>query len=72
MARGRLLQLEKLPFDRPHACHQTVELGKKKPLILLGSVNEFGRRAVANALEGVCQLHVQEAHGALQIDELLM
>jgi len=72
MACRGLLDLQELAFDRPHSGHQAVKLGQEDLLVLLGFLDEVGRRAVANPAEGIGQLHVQEPHGALQVEKFLM
>jgi len=72
MACCGLLDLEKLAFDGTHASHQPVKLGQEELLVLLGFLDEVCRRPVTDPLKSIGQLHIQEAHGSLQVEELLM
>jgi len=69
---GVLVKLHELALDGPHPCHQAVELRQKARFLLLGRFHGLHRGAVANALEGIGQLPVQEPHALLQFQELLL
>ncbi len=69
---GALVELQELALDGPHPCHQTVELRQKACFLLPGRFHGLQRRAVANALQGIGQLPVQEPHALLQFQEFLL
>jgi len=72
MAGRGLLKLEQLTFNGPHPGHQAIKLSQKESLVLLGLLDEISGRAMADPLKSVGQLHVQEPHGLLQIQKLLV
>ena len=67
-----LLNLKKLTFDGAHTGHQAIEFREKEFLVFLRLLDEIGRGAVPDALDGICKLPIQKPHMLLQIQELLM
>ena len=67
-----LLDLEKLPLDRPHSRHQPVQFGKKLLLVPSRLLDCFLRGAVADPMQGIGQLAVEKPHVMLQVQEFLV
>ena len=72
MACSGFVDLKELAFDRTHARHQAIEFAQKNFLVLLGFLDQGCGRTVTDPVKGIGQLHVQEPHGAFQVQEFLM
>lgn len=72
MARRTLLDLEELPFDRPHPRHQPVQFREEQLLVPAGLLDGFLRGAVPDPVQGIGQLAVEKPHVMLQVQEFLV
>jgi hypothetical protein len=68
----RLLELEKLSLDCPHAGHEAVEFAQEKLFVLTGLLDRVCGRTVADPVESICKSRIQKPHMPLQINEFLM
>jgi hypothetical protein len=66
------VKLQELTLDRSHPRHQTVKLGEQALFLLPGQLHAFHGRAMADALESIGQLPIQEPHALLQFQEFLL
>jgi hypothetical protein len=68
---GVPVDLKQLALDGADSRHELVELAEISSLILCRLLDEIGRWAVVNAMDGISQLSVQEVHPLLQSEKLL-
>jgi hypothetical protein len=67
-----LVKLHELTLDGPHPRHQTVKLGEEVLFLLSGQFHAIHGRTMANALQSIGQLPIQEPHAVLQVQEFLL